>query len=203
MLATLNRFCPVRKCNAPDPALKPCIKQKPKIKLVSLLIIPTHLTFMVKDWFHDLTKPSARISFHVIKLWNSFPVVLFHVTNVALSVLIPIQVISLKAIPESEKTFCQICLSSKWSNSYFTNTFLSILDDLDHTLPQMIRFDLNPPRMWIDDSQFHSTLSKNLGLFIINKSLDSGGSDIQNQDEFLHGLSHGPKDASCALVPVD
>lgn len=40
------------------------------------------LTFMIQLEFHFFTNESARISFHVTKLWNVWPVTLSHVINV-------------------------------------------------------------------------------------------------------------------------
>lgn len=48
-------------------------------------------TLMVKLLFQSLTNSSARRSFHVIKLWNVFPVFRSHVIKVLRCVDIPIQ----------------------------------------------------------------------------------------------------------------
>jgi hypothetical protein len=58
-------------------------------------------TFMVRDLFHCCTKLSARTSFHVIKLWNGFPVSLSHVMKDERCVDIPKHTIWCGFTPET------------------------------------------------------------------------------------------------------
>jgi len=50
-------------------------------------------TFIVRESFHCCTKPSARTSLHVTKLWNGFPVSLCQVTKDERCADIPIHAI--------------------------------------------------------------------------------------------------------------
>lgn len=60
-------------------------------------------TFIVRDLFHCCTKLSARTSFHVIKLWNGFPVSLSHVTKDERCVDIPTHIIWCGFTPATAK----------------------------------------------------------------------------------------------------